>query len=266
MHNCLFGAVLKNTNTDINRYKRSEYELAFNSKTNLCKDSVKNAATLIIFSGDLRNSSHAENKKNNILVLCGNSIKLNDRTIQAESVLKTNCTVPNQKCVLSLHYNGDDTYLLVNGVQQYKFKTKDSEVKPNNLCLGNITGQFSASNISKTGFDGYIYYFSADYQAATIDKIQNIHAYLMKKIYILYKMSQYFPPYTEPVFVKIDLDLSNYATQKNLSNLHVKTSDFALKLEVDKLDIDKLVPVPRDLAKLSKEVQEYLTKNKSRWY
>ena len=52
-----------------------------------------------------------------------------------------------------------------------------------------------------------------------------------------------------------------------MSNLDVKTSDFALKTnltasktEVDKLDIDKLVPVPNDLSKLSKEVQEDFTK------
>ena len=79
--------------------------------------------------------------------------------------------------------------------------------------------------------------------------------------------SQYFQPYTKPETIKIDLDLSNYATQRDLSNLHVKTSDFvletnlaALKTKVDKLDIDKLIPVPEDLSKLSKEVQAGFTK------
>ena len=46
-------------------------------------------------------------KKKNILVLCENSVGLNNTTIQTESALKTNCTVVNQKFVLSLHYNGD---------------------------------------------------------------------------------------------------------------------------------------------------------------
>ena len=76
-------------------------------------------------------------------------------------------------------------------------------------------------------------------------------------------ISQYFPPYAESEIIKVDLDLSNYVTQADLRNLHVKTSDFALKTnlaslkaEVDKLDIDKLVPVPNNLAELSKEVQE----------
>ena len=78
-------------------------------------------------------------------------------------------------------------------------------------------------------------------------------------------MNQYFPPYTEP---EIDLDLSNYATKSDLnSRTHVDTSSFALKTnltalktEVDKLDIDNLIPVPEDLNKLSKEVQEDFTK------
>ena len=85
-----------------------------------------------------------------------NSVKVNNTSIQEESTLKTNCTVTNQKFLLSLHYNGSDSCLYVNGVQQYKFKTKNSEIKPNNLCLGNITDQFSASNIAKTGFYGYL--------------------------------------------------------------------------------------------------------------
>ena len=119
--------------------------------------------------------------KKNILVLCENSVGLNNTTIQTESALKTNCTVVNQKFVLSLHYNGDDSYLYVNGTQQYKFKTKDSETKPNNLCLGNITDQFSLTDTSKGGFSGQISYYSVDYQSARKGKIQDIHTYLMKK-------------------------------------------------------------------------------------
>ena len=81
--------------------------------------------------------------------------------------------------------------------------------------------------------------------------------------------SQYFPSYTESEIIKVDLDLSNYVTQADLRNLQVKTSDFALKTnlgslktEVGKFDVDKLVPVPNALAKLSKEVQEDLKKKK----
>ena len=62
-------------------------------------------------------------------------------------------------------------------------------------------------------------------------------------------MNQYFPPYTEPEIVKIDLDLSNYAKKSDLNSItDVYTSSFALKInlaalktKVDRLDIDKLV-------------------------
>ena len=69
-------------------------------------------------------------------------------------------------------------------------------------------------------------------------------------------MSQYFPkPYeTFDGDVNVKVDLSNYAAKADIKNIsHVDTSSFALKTnlanlktEVDKLDIDKLVPVPGD--------------------
>ena len=78
---------------------------------------------------------------------------------------------------------------------------------------------------------------------------------LIKKI--LYKMSQYFPKPYEPFGrdINVTVDLSNYATKADIKNITlVDTSGYALKRnlanlksEVDKLDIDKLVPVPTDL-------------------
>ena len=64
-------------------------------------------------------------------------------------------------------------------------------------------------------------------------------------------MSQYFPKPYEPFGGSVKVDLSNYATKTNLKNVsHVDVSSFSLKsnlkAEVDKLDIDKLVPVPVD--------------------
>ena len=82
-------------------------------------------------------------------------------------------------------------------------------------------------------------------------------------------MSQYFPPYRiSRSNIKVELNLSNYATKSNLKNVtHVDVSSFAskpnlasLKTEVDKLDIDKLVPVPNDLAKLSNVVKNDVVK------
>ena len=71
-------------------------------------------------------------------------------------------------------------------------------------------------------------------------------------------MSEYFPkPSSHKENIKIKIDLTNYATKADIKNItHVDTSNFALKTnlanlktEVDKLDINKLVPIPNDLRK-----------------
>ena len=82
-------------------------------------------------------------------------------------------------------------------------------------------------------------------------------------------MSQYFPPYNNSSKnVKVELDLSNYATKDDVKNItHVDVSSYAtktnlaaLKTEVDKIDIDKLKTAPDDLAKLSNVVKNEVVK------
>ena len=92
-----------------------------------------------------------------------------------------NFAVENKTFCLSLHYNGDNSYLFVNGKQVINFKAKDSEIKAYQLCLGNISKDFSTSGWEDTGLYGNVYDFSVDYSAITNDKILDIHNYLMKK-------------------------------------------------------------------------------------
>ena len=83
-------------------------------------------------------------------------------------------------------------------------------------------------------------------------------------------MSQYFPkPYKGfEGNINVKVDLSNYAMKSDIKNIsHVDTSRFApkssltsVKTEVDKLDVDKLVPVPVDLSKLSDIVKKGVVK------
>ena len=80
-----------------------------------------------------------------------------------------------------MHYNGANSYLFVNGTEIIKFKAKDSNIAASPLCLGNISEDWSTDNMKKTGFTGYAYDFSADYNAVTVDNIKDIHKYLMKK-------------------------------------------------------------------------------------
>ena len=82
-------------------------------------------------------------------------------------------------------------------------------------------------------------------------------------------MNEYFPePISSEANVKVELKLSNYATKTDLKNTtgvdissFAKKSDLAsLKSKVDKLDVNKLVPVPVDLSKLSALVKNYVVK------
>ena len=82
-------------------------------------------------------------------------------------------------------------------------------------------------------------------------------------------MSQYYPPYrSSSNNIKVELDLANYATKKDLNNItHVDVSIFAsktnlaaLKTEVDKIDADKLKTAPTDLAKLTNAIENDVVK------
>ena len=82
-------------------------------------------------------------------------------------------------------------------------------------------------------------------------------------------MSQYFPiPSSHEESIKVKIDLTNYATKEDIKNItHVDTSSFALKTNLsslktkaDELDIDKLVPIPNDLSKLSNVVKNDVVK------
>ena len=61
-----------------------------------------------------------------------------ENTLAAEKMYSINFTLTKKKFCLSLHYNGVNSYLFVNGTETYKFKAKDSETVANPLCLGNI--------------------------------------------------------------------------------------------------------------------------------
>ena len=70
---------------------------------------------------------------------------------------------------------------IVNGTEIYKFNAKDSKIVASPLCLGNISKDWSTDNMKRTGLTGYVYDFSADYNAVTVDNIKDIPIYLMKK-------------------------------------------------------------------------------------
>ena len=129
----------------------------------------------------MSSSAHIDNKKKDILVLGKGPTQGLEHTLTAEKMYSINFTLTKKKFCLSLHYNGANSYLFVNGKEIYKFKAKDSEIFVGPIYLGNISKDWSIDNMKRTGFTGYVYDFGVDYQVIAVDDIKNIHKYLMKK-------------------------------------------------------------------------------------
>ena len=85
------------------------------------------------------------------------------------------------KNCLFLHYNGANSYLFANSKEIHNIKAKDSEIVATPLCLGNISKDWTVDNMKKAELNRYVYDFSVDYDAITVDDILDIHNYLMKK-------------------------------------------------------------------------------------
>ena len=138
---------------------------------------------VIIFGADMSFSKHATNKVNYIYVMGDGSVQgINDTTIYAEKNYYRNFTDPGKKFVLSLHYNGDDSYLFVNGRQELKFKAKNDQLVKEKLCIGNFSDQWTTSESGKTGLYGNIYDFAVDYEAIIgVGPIYDMHRFLMTK-------------------------------------------------------------------------------------
>ena len=126
-------------------------------------------------------SVHIDNKKKDILILGkGPTQALDGTTLAAQKMCLINFTEHNKKFCLSLHYNGENSYLFVNRTEIIKFKAKDSETVAAPLYLGNISKDFSEDNMKKTRFYGHFQDFNIDYDAIAFNDILDIHKYLIK--------------------------------------------------------------------------------------
>ena len=110
----------------------------------------------------MSSSIHIDNKKKDILVLGRGPAQGLESSLTAEKMYSINLTVTKKKFCVTLHYNGANSYLFVNGTEIVKFKAKDSEIVASPLCLGNISKDWSTNNMKKTGLTGYVYDFSED--------------------------------------------------------------------------------------------------------
>ena len=153
IQNALFGAmtITKNaTNNSQNKYER--YGICFDSGGKFSKGNISDRKNVIVFGVNMSFCTHATNKADNIYVLGDWIVQgITDTTIYAEKVFNFNFTEVEKKFVLSLHYNGDNSYLFVNGKQELKFKAKNDQIINEKLCLGNLSIDWTNDEARHTG-------------------------------------------------------------------------------------------------------------------
>ena len=136
IQNALFGAMQNTKNADTSKYDYKEYGICFDERSQFghtiteggCAHTT-NGRNVLIFGADMSFSVHKTNGENHIYVMGdGFTQGVHDTTLYVEKNYWRNFTDPGKKFVLSLHYNGDDSYLFVDGRQELKFKAKDDQV------------------------------------------------------------------------------------------------------------------------------------------
>ena len=179
--NSLFGAVTFTKNADIDKYGYSGYGIGFDRRGSFSFPGGGFGQNVLIFGVDMSSSAHIDNKKKDILVLGIGPTQGLEHTLTAEKMYSINFTATKKKLCLSLHYNGANSYLFVNGKEIHKFKAKYSKTIATPLCLGNTSKDLTVDNMKKTGLNRCVYDFIVDYDAISVDDILNIHNHLMKK-------------------------------------------------------------------------------------
>ena len=159
IQNALFGAmqITKNADNSKNNYKG--YGLCFDERSEFGHTITEggfthttDARNVLLFEVDMSFSVHATNRANNIYVMgTGLTQGIHDTTLYAEKNFYRNFTDFGKKFVLGLHYNGNNSYLFVNGRQELKFKCKTDQLVKEKLCIGNLSDQWTTSESEKTG-------------------------------------------------------------------------------------------------------------------
>ena len=183
VQNALFDGVKITKNaTDTSKHKYEGYGICFDEGGTFSIGNINNGRNVLIFRVHENSVTHSNNKANNIYIIGDGFVQgINDTTLYAEKIYSQNFTAVNKRFLLSLDYNGDNSYLSVNGKQELKFKAKDDQIVKEILCLGNISDNWTNANAKKEGFYGTIYDFAVDYTEASIGDIYNIQRYLIKK-------------------------------------------------------------------------------------
>ena len=135
---------------DLDQYKYTGYGIGFDFCSEFLFTDRSNGKNVIIFWAGMSSPLHVDNKWKDILVLGEAPTQvLDDTTLTAEAKYPINFTQSGKRFVLSLHYNGSNSFLFVNATKVYQFKAKNSEIKDYALCLGNVSKDFTINNMKK---------------------------------------------------------------------------------------------------------------------
>ena len=107
----------------------------------------------------------------------GPTDRLDDTTTAAAKYF-INFTEQQNKFCLSLHSNESNSFLFVNGVKIYQFKSKDSEINASPISLGNISKDFAIDKMKKPD---YTHMYDVSVDSTDVNDSLDIHKYLIKK-------------------------------------------------------------------------------------
>ena len=146
--NFLFGSVKVTKNSDLDKYKYTGYGIGYGSHSEFLFTDGSYGKNFIIFGAHVSSSVHVDNKWKDILILVeGPTQGLDGTTFTAKAKYPISFTQSGKRFVLSLHYNGSNSFLFVNATKVYQFKAKNSEIKDYALCLGNVSKDFTIDNV-----------------------------------------------------------------------------------------------------------------------
>ena len=100
---------------------------------------------------------------------------LDNTALTAEKEYAINFSEQQKKFCLSLYYNGINSYIIVNGVEIYKFKAQVSKINAAPLCLGNVSKYFPTIIMKKAALYRYFCDFLVDYDSINVSDILDIH-------------------------------------------------------------------------------------------
>ena len=184
LSNCLFGSVKLTKNVDLDKYKYSGYGIGLDSCSEFSLPEGTMGKNVIISGDDMNSSVHVDNKGKDILITGeGPTQGLTDTTLTAEAKYPINSTQSGKRFVLSLHYNGSNSFLFVNATKVYQFKAK--KLRNKTLCTvvsSYISKDFTINNLKeRTGLKGVVKFFSVDFNPIDTNNILHIHKYLIKR-------------------------------------------------------------------------------------